>query len=74
MTWYRVFACRVRAMFTGRRLDRELDQELRSHIEMETEANLRRGMPPEEARHAALREFGGVTQTMEACRERRGLP
>jgi len=74
VTWHRVFVSRVRALFAARHLDRELDEELRSHLEMEIEANLRRGMSPEEARHAALREFGGVTQAAEAYRERRGVP
>lgn len=74
MTWHRVLVSRVRALFASRRLDRELDEELRSHLEMEIEANLRRGMSPEDARHAALREFGGVTQAAETYRERRGVP
>jgi len=74
VTWHRVLASRVRALFVVRRLDRDLDRELRSHIEMETEANLRRGLSPQEARRAALREFGGVTQTAELYRESRGLP
>jgi macrolide transport system ATP-binding/permease protein len=74
LTWIRVLASRVRAMFRARRHDLELSEELRSHIQMETEANERRGMPAEEARYAALREFGGVTQAAEAYREQRGLP
>jgi len=65
VTWHRVLASRVRALFVVRRLDRDLDRELRSHIKMETEANLRRGLSPQEARRAAVREFGGITQTAE---------
>lgn len=71
MTWLRVFRARVRAMLDARRLDRELEEELRSHIEMETEANVRRGMSPAQARRQALLEFGGVTQTAELYREGR---
>jgi len=41
---------------------------------METEANRRRGMTAQEAGHAARREFGGVEQTKEIYRDRRGLP
>ena len=63
----------MRALFAAPQLDRDLDDELRSHIEMETEANLRRGMTPAEARRAALLEFGGVTQTAEVYREARAL-
>ena len=72
MSWLRVLASRVRGLSTKRQL--ELGDELRAHLEMATEENVRRGMPPEEARYAAHRAFGGVEQTKEAYRERRGLP
>lgn len=64
----------LRAVAQRRRANRELDDELRFHVEMETEANVRRGMPPAEARRAALRDFGGVAQAREAVREVRVLP
>ena len=67
------FTSRVRALFAAPQLDRDLDDELRSHIEMETEENLRRGMTPAEARRRALLEFGGVTQTAEIYRETRAV-
>ncbi len=47
----------------------ELKRELDHHLEMETQANQRAGLPPEEARLAALRAFGGVAQTQEECRD-----
>ncbi len=53
------------------RVERELDDELRIHIEMETEKNIREGMSPEEARRAALIAFGGVERTKERVREAR---
>jgi hypothetical protein len=43
-----------------------VDEELEFHIAMETEANVRRGMTPEEAHRVALRDLGGVAQTREA--------
>jgi putative ABC transport system permease protein len=46
-----------------------LDQDIRDHIERETQDNIERGMPPEEARYAALRKFGNVTQVKEETRE-----
>jgi macrolide transport system ATP-binding/permease protein len=61
MSSIRVFASRLRAVFGSSRRDRKLADELGSHIEMETEANIRRGMSKDEARYAALRGFGGVT-------------
>src|SRR5258706_8469970 len=69
----RSFLFRLIAAFSARRLDRDLDHELRSHIEMETEANLRLGMTPEQARRTALISFGGITQTAEMCREQRAM-
>jgi len=74
MTSLRTLGSRFLALFRKRRLEEELDAELRFHLVMETEQNLRRGMSPEEARHAAVRSFGGVEQTKEAWRDRRGLP
>lgn len=73
MTFLRVLASRVRALFAAPRLDRDLEDELRSHIEMETEANVRRGMTPAEARRRALLEFGGIAQTAEIYREARAV-
>ncbi|MGD0298094.1 MAG: ABC transporter permease [Bryobacteraceae bacterium] len=73
MTFLRVLISRVRALFAAPRLDRDLEDELRSHIEMETEANVRRGMTPAEARRRALIEFGGVAQTAEIYREARAV-
>ncbi len=51
-----------------------LDAELHAHLEMLTEENIRRGMSPEDARHATRREFGGVEQAKELYRDQRGLP
>ena len=73
MTWLRVLVSRVRALFAAPQLDRDLDDELRSHIEMETEANVQRGMTLAEARRKALLEFGGVAQTAEIYREARAV-
>jgi hypothetical protein len=44
-----------------KRMMADLDQDIRDHIEKETQDNIERGMPPEEARYAALRKFGNVT-------------
>ncbi|MDT5271512.1 MAG: putative transport system permease protein [Acidobacteriota bacterium] len=64
---------RLRALLRRGKLDRELDEELRYHLEREAELNVRDGMTPEEARRAALRAFGGVEQARELCREVRGV-
>jgi predicted permease len=47
----------------------DLDQDIRDFIERETQDNIDRGMPPDEARYAALRKFGNVTRVKEDTRE-----
>jgi predicted permease len=54
-------------------MEGELDEELRFHIEKETERNVARGMSPAEARRVALAEFGGVDSVSEQCRDVRGV-
>ncbi len=74
MDLIRILLSRSAALFRRRRLDDQLDEEVRAHIELAVEENVRRGMKEEEARTSALREFGGVTQAKERYRELRGLP
>ena len=74
MTWLRVLKSRLAALLRKGRLEQELDEELRSHLEMQVEENVRKGMSPQEARYAAMRSFGGVEQVKEIYREQRGLP
>jgi macrolide transport system ATP-binding/permease protein len=70
----RIFVHRLAALFRRGRLEDDLDDELRSHLEMAVELNLSKGMSPEDARRGALRGFGGVEQTKELYRDQRGLP
>jgi putative ABC transport system permease protein len=56
-------------MLRRERLDQELDEELRSHLEMRTADNLAAGMSPEEARHEAQKRFGNTTLLKEHTRE-----
>jgi len=67
------FMRRLRAFFLRADLDRELDQEIRFHLERQIELNVSGGMSPAEARYAALRSFNGVEQAKELCREARGV-
>ena len=73
MSWARVVTARLLALFGHTRLERELDDEVRFHLEMHLEANLRAGMNPAEARCAALRSFGGIESMKEHYRERRAF-
>ena len=74
MELLRIFATRVSSLFRRRTLDAELDAELRSHLEMETDRNLRRGLTADQARREALLALGGLEQTKHTYREQRGLP
>lgn len=62
------FLDRLKALFHLHRLERDLDDELRSHIEMRTQDNLAAGMPPDEARYDAQRRFGNTTFMKEETR------
>jgi putative ABC transport system permease protein len=71
MRLFRNFSNWLRSFFRRRTVERELGSEVRFHIERQVEENLTAGMSLEEARHAALREFGGVEQVKEECRDNR---
>jgi predicted permease len=70
----RVVFNRCIALFHSKKLDADFDEELCAHIDLATVDNQRNGMSEEQARSAALRAFGGVTQIREAYRVQRGLP
>ena len=53
------------------RVEQELDEEIRSYIEMLTEEKVQAGETQEEARRAALIEFGGLDQVKERVRDAR---
>ena len=73
MSWARVVAARLRGLFEYKRVERELDDEVRFHLEMQIEDNLKAGMNPAEARYAALRSFGAIEPMKERYRERRAF-
>jgi putative ABC transport system permease protein len=60
---------RLRAQLRRGKIEREMNAEMRFHLEMETAENVRRGMSEEEALRVALRSFGGVEQTKEVYRD-----
>ena len=71
MRWLRKLTLRLRSLFRRRDADSELDSELRFHLDRQITANVAAGMPPDEARRSALREFGGVEELKEECRDMR---
>ena len=64
----------IRARIDRRTLDREMDDEIRLHIELHAEALERGGLTPEDARRRAVAEFGGVQRYREEGRDARTLP
>jgi putative ABC transport system permease protein len=71
MRWLKSTSHRIRSLFRKNVVERELDQELRFHLERQIAENVAAGMTPEEARRRATREFGGVEQMKERCRDER---
>ncbi len=70
----RAFLFRLMNLLDKGRKDRELAEELESHLGMQIEDNLRAGMSPEQARRESLLKSGGLETSKESCRDRRGLP
>src|SRR6516164_474187 len=69
--WRYVIRMRFRSLAKRGRVETELDKELRYHVERQTEENIAAGINPREAREAASRMFGGVSQIEEECRDMR---
>src|SRR6516225_7143084 len=73
MKWLSMLRRQFRALFQKKKLDARMDDEMRAHIDMQTQQNIEAGMKPEEARYAAMRQFGWVESIKETCREQRGV-
>lgn len=74
MRQLRAWFSRLGGLFGKRRREREFSAEMESHLQLHIEDNLRAGVTPEQARRDALLKLGGLEQTRENYRERRGLP
>jgi predicted permease len=72
MEWLNIIGARLRALFRRESVLRDIEAELRVHVEMETEANIKRGAPPDEARAAALKSFGNLGRNTERGYDIRG--
>jgi predicted permease len=70
----RAWFLRLGSSFRKGQRDQDIATELENHLQLHIEDNLRAGMNPEEARRQALLKLGGVEQTRENYRDRRGLP
>jgi macrolide transport system ATP-binding/permease protein len=70
--WLYTLPLRWRDRFRGKQADQELSDELRDHLEQQIQVNLENGMSVVDARRAALRALGGITQIEQQCRDARG--
>ncbi|HYY41701.1 MAG TPA: ABC transporter permease, partial [Pyrinomonadaceae bacterium] len=72
MYWFRLVRARLRGLLRKSSVELEVDEELRFHVRMRIQENLRRGLTPTEAERAALRSFGQWARIKEACRDVKG--
>src|SRR6266404_6204428 len=73
VNWFHKLRLQFRALLHKRVLDADMAEEMRAHIEMRTRENIEAGMSADEARYAAMRQFGWVDNIKETCREQRGV-
>jgi predicted permease len=73
MRWVEKLRLRARSLVRRGRVERELNDELRFHLEQQIAENLAAGMSADEARYAARRNVGGAEQIKEECRDMRGV-
>ena len=71
--WFFQLPLRLKSIFRRRRVESELDEELRFHLEHKIEEGIAEGLTPEEARYRALRAMGGLDQKKEEIRDTRGI-
>jgi predicted permease len=69
--WLYTLPLRLRSILRRSRVETELDEELRDHLERKAQALIASGLSPRAAHLAARREFGGVEQAKENCRDQR---
>ena len=70
----RAWLLRFKGVFLKDARERELADELESHLQMHIDDNIHAGMSPQEARRVAVMKLGGVDQTKEAYRDRATIP
>ena len=71
MRWFQIISNWIHSLVLRNATEHELSEEMRFHLEQQIEENVAAGMTPQEARRAATREFGGVEQVKEECRDTR---
>ncbi|HEX6717262.1 MAG TPA: ABC transporter permease [Pyrinomonadaceae bacterium] len=72
MKWFNILRDRIRALRGREKVIHDIDREMRSHLELQVEANMRAGMSPEEAHEKAMRSFGNVNRAVDAAYDVKG--
>ncbi|HKV34487.1 MAG TPA: ABC transporter permease [Pyrinomonadaceae bacterium] len=72
MKWFNILRDRLRALRQRDTVIDDIDREMRSHLDLQTEANIKAGMSPSEARQQALRSFGKVERAVDAAYDVKG--
>lgn len=72
MKWFNILRDRLRALRQRETVINDIDREMRSHLELQIEANMKAGMSPEEAREKAMRSFGNVNRAVDAAYDVKG--
>ena len=72
MKWFNILRDRLRALRQRETVIKDIDREMRLHLELQVEANIKSGMSPEEAREKAMRSFGNVNRAVDAAYDVKG--
>lgn len=72
MKWFRILRDRLRALRHRDSVINDMDREMRTHLELQVEANINAGMSPDEAREKARRSFGNLDRALDAAYDVKG--
>src|SRR5687768_5662753 len=72
MRWFNILRDRLRALRQRDSVLNDIDREMRTHLDLQTEANIRSGMSPQEAREKAMRSFGNLDRAVDAAYDVKG--
>jgi putative ABC transport system permease protein len=72
MKWFNLLRDRLRALRQRDDVINDIDREMRAHVELQTEANIKAGMSPAEARKQALRSFGNLNRAVDEAYDVKG--
>ena len=72
MKWFNVLRDRLRALRRRDSVINDIDREMRTHLHLQIEANIKAGMSPDEAHEKAMRSFGNVNRAVDAAYDVKG--